>query len=96
MAWLQKQSRIARFTLLRELRPVPASLLIYPPISAPAPQVPPAPALQVSQLISHRQNNEPGGHLTPTALEEEYAEDSRDEAMFPPDIDDNNIQSSIL
>ncbi len=96
MARPRKQHRIARFTPLRELRPAPANPLIYPPISAPAPQVPPAPAPQVSQLISYRQNNEPGGHLTPTALEEEYAEHSYAEATFPPDLDDNDIQSSLL
>ncbi len=48
------------------------------------------------QPISHRQNNEPGDHLTPTALEEEYAEYLRAEVTFPSDLDDNDIQLSIL
>ncbi len=65
-------------------------------MSAPAPQVPPAPTSQVSQLISHWQNNEPGGHPTPTALEEEYVEHSCAEATFPLDLDDNDIQSFVL
>ncbi len=55
-----------------------------------------APAPQVSQPTSHRQNNEPGRHLTPTALEEEYVEHSRTEAMFPPDLDNNDIESFVL
>lgn len=55
-----------------------------------------APASQVSQLTSHWPNNEQKSHLTPTALEKEHVEHLRVETIFPPDLDNNDIQSSIL
>ncbi len=88
MARPRKQPRIVWSTPFRELRPAPTNPPIYPPMSAPVPQM--------SQPTSHRQNNEPGGYLTPTALEEEYVEHSHAEATFPPDLDDNDIQSFVL
>ncbi len=59
-----------------------------------------APAPQVSQPISHWQNNElvnySWSYLTPTALEKKYFEHLQTEITFLLDIDDNDIQSSVL
>ncbi len=54
----------------------------------------------MSQLTSHRQNNEQvynsWSHLTFIVLEEKYAEYLHAEVTFRPDLDGNDIQSSIL
>lgn len=54
------------------------------------------PTLQVSPLISHWQNNKSRGYQTSIALEKEYTEYSHAEAIFQLDLDNNDIQSSIL
>lgn len=88
----QKQPRIIQSTPLKELQPAPANPPIYTSMSVPIPQV--------SQLTSHQQNNElvnnSWSHLTLTALKKEYTKYLCAETMFPPDLNDNNIQSSIL
>ncbi|MCJ1349996.1 hypothetical protein MMC31_008239, partial [Peltigera leucophlebia] len=59
-----------------------------------------APLQPAPQLPQPRSNNESRNNnqspLSPSALEEEYAELRQAEAAFPPDIDDNNVHSSVL
>lgn len=81
----RRQPRVA--PPLKELRPAPANPIIHASMLAPSP-----PALRPPP--QSRNNNQ--SPISPSALEEEYSEHIQAEAVFPPDIDDSNVHSSVL